>query len=110
MAGLRTDIWVSALIRRAELAGAFATVIARGDEVAGDVVVKVCPRAGRARLYAPSPGEDGARVWIDPLGGYAPEAEADAYLQRRRDRDPDVWIVEIEDRDGRSFIAGEAVR
>jgi hypothetical protein len=106
MDALRTEIWVAALVRRAELGGAFATVATRGDPDAGAVVVKVNLLDGRARAYAPALDAEGRRAWIDPLGGDAPGAEADvdAYCRRRREGDPDVWVVEIEDRRGRSFI------
>jgi hypothetical protein len=103
---LRTEIWVSGLIRRAEVGGAFAAVAARGDVDAGAVIVKVNTLDGLARAYAPALGPDGERIWIDPLGRDEPvvEAEVDDYLRRRRSRDPDLWVVEIEDRRGRSFI------
>jgi len=110
MSVLKSDIWVSALLRRASVAGAFGAVVARGDSDAGAVVVKVNLLDGRVRLRAPAIDLDGARIWINPLGAASAdddtvlEAEADAYVKRRRDRDPDVWVVEIEDRHGRDFI------
>lgn len=106
---LRTEIWVSALIRRAEAGGAFAAVAARGDADAGAVVVKVNLLDGRARAYAPALAGEGGTTWIDPLGRDAPcpEPEVDAYLERRRARDPDLWVIEIEDRMGRSFLTEE---
>jgi hypothetical protein len=105
---LRTEVWVSALIRRAQVGGAYATVAARGDPDAGAVVVKVDLLDGRARAWAPALDPEGRRAWINPLGGdgLAPEAEIDAYCRRRRERDPDLWVVEIEDKQGRSFIEG----
>ena len=61
---LSTDIWVSALIRRAELSGAFGMVIRKGDARAGAVLVKVLNRPqGTARLYAEATRLDGERVW-----------------------------------------------
>ena len=106
MESLRTEIWVAALIRRAQVGGAFATVAARGDPDAGAVVVKVNLLDGQARAFAPALDADGRRTWIDPLGGGAPDLEGkvDDYLRRRRERDPDLWVVEIDDRRGRSFI------
>ena len=102
---LPTDLWVQALIRRAGLEGAFAVVARRGDTRAGAVLVKVVDRrAGEARLFAEAlRGTDAERVWRQPHPG-APEAELDRYAERQLRYDPDLWIVEIEDRDGRHFL------
>ncbi len=103
---LRTEIFVSALVRRAEVAGAFAAVVARGDGDAGDVVVKINALNGAARVFVPSFDLEGERAWIEPIGdgGFVAEADADAYVRRRLERDPDTWVVEIEDKAGRSFL------
>ncbi len=101
---LSSDLWVSALIRRAELGGAFASVVRRGDERAGTVVVKAFDtRTRRARLYTEAFGPDGDRLWIQPVVSES-ESELDAYIQRQITYDSDLWVVEIEDRDGRHFI------
>lgn len=101
---LSTDLWVSALIRRAELAGAFATVARKGDARAGTVIVKAFDTSNRrARLYSEAFGPDGERLWMQPVESEF-EAELDDYLQRQIRYDPDLWIIEIEDREGRHFI------
>lgn len=105
---LPTDVWVAALIRRAELGGAFATVARRGDARAGGVLVKVFDTATRqAALYTEAFGPDGARLWIRPVEP-GPEGEIDAFAARQLGYDPDLWVVEIEDREGRHFLT-EAV-
>lgn len=101
---LSSDLWVSALIRRAELGGAFATVARKGDARAGTVIVKVFDTSTRkARLYSEAFGPDGERLWMQPVESEM-ESELDAYLQRQAGYDPDLWVVEIEDREGRHFI------
>jgi hypothetical protein len=101
---LSSDLWVSALIRRAEIGGAFATVARRGDTRAGTVIVKAYNTSTRqARLYTEAFGADGERLWIQPVVNEM-ESELDAYIQRQIGYDPDIWVVEIEDRDGRHFI------
>jgi len=101
---LSTDVWVSGLIRRAELEGAFATVVRKGDARAGDVVVKAYDTSSRtARLYSQSLDMQGQPLWLQPVASEM-ESELDAYLERRRKYDPDLWIVEIEDRHGRHFL------
>jgi hypothetical protein len=102
---LSTDIWVSALFRRAERGGAFPAVIRKGDPQAGAVLVKVVDRrAGRAALYAEAlKGEAGGRVWMRPVASEE-EAALDAYAERQLRFDPDLWIVEIDDPGGRHFL------
>jgi hypothetical protein len=105
---LSTDIWVSALFRRAEQGGAFATVIRKGDLRAGAVLVKVVNRrAGEARMFAEAFSTDGDRIWMQPVANQD-EAALDAYAERALRIDPDLWIVEIDDLLGRHFLT-EAV-
>ena len=105
---LATDLWAGALIRRAELSGAFAVVARKGDARAGAVLVKVLNRSDRtARLYAEATRMDGERVWMQPAAT-TDEVELDRYIERAVRIDPDIWVVEIEDREGRHFLT-EAV-
>jgi hypothetical protein len=101
---IASDVWVGALIRRAELSGAFATVVRKGDARAGSVIVKAYDSAERkARVYTEAFCPDGERLWIQPVSSDQ-ESELDAYIQRQVGYDPDLWVVEIEDRQGRHFI------
>ena len=101
---LSTDVWVAALIRRAELGGAFAVVARKGDARAGSVLVKALNRRnGTARLYAEATRGDGERVWMQPVAA-TEEADLDAYIARTVRIDPDVWVVEIDDAQGRHFL------
>ena len=101
---LPTDVWVGALIRRAELGGAFAAVARKGDARAGAVLVKAVNRGdGTARLYSEAVRGDGERIWMQPIAS-TDERELDGYIERARRFDPDVWVVEIEDREGRHFL------
>ena len=105
---LSTDIWVGALIRRAELNGAFAVVARKGDPRAGAVLVKALDRRkGQARLYAEATSQDGERIWMRPAHA-EDERDLDAYVERALRVDPDLWVVEIDDVQGRHFLT-EAV-
>jgi len=103
---LKTAIWASALVRRAQAGGASAFVARKGDADAGAVLVKVATLDGRARLYAPARNPEGERVWLDlssgPLG--VEERAVEEHAARRAERDPDLWIIDIEDRAGRHFL------
>ena len=101
---LSTDLWVSALIRRAEIGGSSATVVKKGDERAGTVIVKAWnTRERTGRLYTEAFGPDGERLWMQPIVSEF-ECELDDYVERQRKYDPDLWVVEVEDREGRHFI------
>ncbi|MFN3511440.1 MAG: DUF1491 family protein [Phenylobacterium sp.] len=101
---LSTDIWVAALIRRVELGGGFAVVARKGDARAGSVLIKVLNRGqGTTRLYAEATRGDGERVWMQPSLSET-EADLDRYIERALRIDPDLWVVEIEDREGRHFL------
>lgn len=103
---LPTSLWVDALIRRVSLGGASAFVLQRGDAERGDVLVKLALLDRTARLFSPSMDMDGNRVFLDlVVQGVGPEeAVIDDYVVRARKRDSDLWVVEIEDRDGRHFL------
>lgn len=100
-------LWVSALLRRAMSGGAFATIVHRGDEDRGDVLIKVTRARGEAKLYAPAFDPEGP-TRFEGLPA-ADEREADEVIARRLKNDRDLWVVEIEDRDGRHFLT-ETVR
>jgi hypothetical protein len=102
-----SHLWVSALLRRATLAGAFAVIVHRGDEDRGDVLVKVTPGRGRAQLYGPAFNPDGLSEFELLMPDN--EADVDALIEKRLKADRDLWVIEIEDREGRHFIV-EKVR
>ena len=106
---LNSDLWVGALIRRAQIEGANATVVRKGDARAGTVIVKAYNTSDRtAQVFTEAFGQDGDRLWIQPVTGT--ETDIDAYIDRQRGYDPDLWVVEIEDRQGRNFITEPVAR
>lgn len=103
---LPTKLWIDALIRRVQTDGASAFVLQRGDSERGEVLIKISSLNGEARLLRPAIDMDGTRIMLDLTAqGVGPiEAEIDDYLRRARDRDQDLWVIEIEDRDARTFV------
>jgi hypothetical protein len=99
---LTADFWVRAYLARLRLADIPAFVTARGDETAGTVAVKVNTLDGRARAFTRINDATGARVWTVQEEGE--EAAVDAALARARRFDPDLWVIEIEDREGRHLL------
>lgn len=104
-ARLKAGIWVAAYIRRCFSADKPAMLRHRGDEQAGTVLIKVNRLDGTAMVLSPSFGIAGARVWLRATGTEpVAEAQADAYIDKRRARDPDLWLVEVESRDGDAML------
>lgn len=99
---LKAEIWVKALLRRCEVAGVSAFVVRRGDTGSGTVLLKVNTLDGEAEIYSPARDGEGELIWL--AKGRQAEAEADAYIEKQRAFDPDIWVVEIEDREGRHFL------
>jgi hypothetical protein len=100
---LASGIWVSAYLARLQLAGIPVYIAAKGDATAGAVIVKAATLDGKARAFQRSFDlMTGARAWIVLAEGA--EADVDAALSRQRARDPDLWIIEVEDRQGRTLL------
>ncbi|ESR22768.1 DUF1491 family protein [Lutibaculum baratangense] len=108
---VKSGVWVGAYLRRVAAEGMFAVVAKKGAEEAGAIFVKVNRLDGTAELYGPAPqtafdeGEADDRRWraIVPTPG-APESEVDGRLERERRFDGDLWIVEIDSREGRHLL------
>jgi hypothetical protein len=111
---IKSEIWVKAFLRRCIAEGVGVYVTASGDQSAGAIYIHVDDLAGAHHLYAPAPaGLDSASderrfvACFKPEG--ASEAEVRDYLRRQRQYDPDLWVVEIEDRRSRHFLGDELV-
>lgn len=109
---LKSAIWVAAYIRRCNSEGSYAVVRRRGAEEAGAIFVKVSRLDGTAALFGPAPqtafgdGRPSDHLFVPFFPGqFAPEAEVEARIQREQRFDPDLWLVEVEDRAGRNFLA-----
>lgn len=101
---VKAGIFVRALIRRAEVAGAAAFVVRKGSEEAGAVLVKLALLDGSCTVLSQARRGEGELVWVKPLGDKVDEAAASAWFDKQIKFDPDLWIVEIEDREGRTFV------
>jgi hypothetical protein len=112
---LKSGVWVSAYVRRCFVEGAFAVIRRRGEEEAGAIFIKVNRLDDTADVYGPAPqaaiggdldsGQPFGRAFSPAMKTMpAPDAEAEAYLARQIRFDPDLWIIETEDRAGRHFL------
>jgi hypothetical protein len=98
---LRSDIYVSALVRRVFSMGGFAAVEHKGAEEAGAIFIRTRSRDGRENLYGPAPqnffdeDDDGQRKFETRLVNAEPDAVREA-LERELRFDSDLWLVELE--------------
>ena len=104
MARLKTELRATALIRRAQVGGAFAAVLRRGDPDAGALWV-ILRKGTELYCHTEAMGMSGAREWYQD--GPFDEVELGLKTNKAVDRDPDLWIIEVEDAQGRAFLDGQ---
>ena len=108
--GLTTGIWVSAQVRICDRAFIPATIVRHGNDDAGTVLVKINRFEQGVTVYAQATSLGGEPAWSRGTGPKpVTEAEADAYIERQVKFDPDVWVLEIEDRKGQYKLDGKVV-
>ncbi|MGE0024721.1 MAG: DUF1491 family protein [Hyphomicrobium sp.] len=108
---LKSEIWVKAYVRRSASAGRQAYVVRHGDDDAGAIYIRINRLDGTSLLYGPAPaslsGLETDRRWVAHFKGEArADAEVDGMLEREARTDPDLWIVEVEARDGAHGLEG----
>jgi hypothetical protein len=108
VARLTTRFWVDAYLARLRLQDIPAFVVAHGDDTGGAVLVKLATLDGAARLFQRSFDlMSGERRWVELTSGAEPEV--DAAVTRQRGFDPDLWVIEVEDRQGRHLLEEEGL-
>jgi len=100
----RTDLWVSAFLRRHNDLGQICVVSRRGDPIAGQIFIEVDHLNGEMSLYAPAPtaahdGNPEERVFIRRFDHVSP-ADIRARLLREEEFDPDYWLISLDARGG----------
>ena len=100
---LTSGVWVSAYLTRLRLADIPAFVVARGDETAGAVLVKLNTLDGNAKAFQRSfDMMTGERTWMVLAEGV--EHDVDVSVAKQRSFDGDLWVIEVEDRQGRTLL------
>lgn len=103
MTRLTAELWVAAYLTRLRLSDIPAFVTQKGDATAGAVLVKMNTLDGQATAYQRSFDlMTGDRRWVTLSEG--DEASVDAALSRQKGFDPDLWVIEVEDRQGRHLL------
>ncbi len=106
MARLDTQTLVSALIRRVQNAGGFATVVHKGDASGGIILVQLLDRGRFGTLLERLTDLDGHQTMVPCWpGNEVQPSEISNYISRRKRSDPDLWLVELDIADGERFAA-----
>jgi hypothetical protein len=107
---LKTRFQVQAAVRLGSTRNIPVVVARRGDEDAGVILLKLNRRDLGFEVLAQTRSGAGELVWQRVTGAMpVAEADADAYIARAVNRDPDVWVIEIEDRDAGPLFPGPIV-
>ncbi len=107
---LKTDLWIRAQIRLCDIRFIPVVIARRGDSDAGQVIVKRNLMDGTFEVFARTVTLDGAPAWRRATGPNPVDEEAArSVIDREANFDPDIWVLEIEDRDGSYELDGPVV-
>jgi len=98
---LPTHLIVGALLRRVNDAGGIAMVRAKGEPQGGAILLLIEDRRGPTRVLERRIGFDGQTSLTDS----DPTDDAEAYWRRRREYDPDLWVIELDVPEAERFAA-----
>ena len=108
MPRLTARFWVDAYLARLRMFDISAFVVAHGDDTGGAVLVKMATLDGQAAVFQRSFDlMTGDRKWVELTKG--DERDVDEAITRQRGFDPDLWVIEVEDRQGRHLLDEEGL-
>lgn len=109
-ARLKTHLQIGAAVRLGSRLAIPVTVARRGEADAGAILIKLNQGAGRVSVLTQFRDFDGRLSWLRATGPQpVEEAICDAYIEKAVKRDPDLWVVEVEDREGRHLFEGAII-
>lgn len=108
MAKLTSRFWVDAYLTRLRMFDIPAFVVAHGDDTGGAILVKLSTLDGKAVLFQRSFDlMTGFQSWSELANGL--DGDVEASIDRQKSFDPDVWVIEVEDRLGRHLLRQEGL-
>jgi hypothetical protein len=107
---LSSALWVATHLRQLDQQAVSYYVVQRGADESGTVILKQNALGNGCRVLTQIRDEVGEVAWLAAFHGkWVDEAEADAYIHRARTRDPDCWVIEIEDAQKRNPFEGKII-
>ncbi len=99
-ARLPVHVWVDAHLKPLNDRGVFFYIHQRGEQNSGMILLKLNGLAGKCRVLVQQRNFEGEMGWMNAISKeFVEESLADQYIQRAITRDPDLWVIEIEDRE-----------
>ncbi len=103
---LPAKLIASAIIRSVNTAGGFATILAKGDESGGSIIIVLAEKGQVSGVFERVLGLGGVYAWM-PVGPQDVDEPGliQHYIDQRRQNDPDLWLIELDTPDPARFIA-----
>lgn len=109
-ARLPVHLWIDAQLRPLNDRGVFYYIQQRGERNSGVILLKLNGLNGDCKLIIQQRNLDGDLGWMNALNkDIVSESDADAYIQRSVSRDPDLWVIEIEDKEMTNPFEGKMI-
>lgn len=109
-ARLPVHLWIDAQLRPLNSRGVFYYIQQRGEQNSGVILLKLNGLGGECKLLIQQRDLDGKLGWMNALNkDIVSESDADAYIQRSILRDPDLWVIEIEDKEMNNPFEGDMI-
>lgn len=103
-----TAVWVDAQLRKFQAEGKSCYVMNKGAYATGTVILKINLLGSGCFLLQQQRNLDGELGWMRLMKGeVVSEITVDDYIRRAIDRDPDLWAIEIEDKEGINPFEGK---
>jgi len=105
-ARLTSQMLVSALLRRTQAEGGMATILHKGESISGTIVVQLLERGANRGFFERLTNLSGTLELV-PCGPQETDQQYEimAYISRRVDVDPDIWLVELDIASGHHLAA-----
>jgi len=104
------SVWIDAHLRRLNERGQGYYILNKGAFASGTVLIKINLLDGYSKILTQIRDENGDLGWMNALKDErVAENDADAYIRRSVERDSDVWVIEIEDREGFNPFEGKVI-
>ena len=105
-ARLAAGVEAKALMRRITSQGGFATILAKGDEERGSILLVIAEKGRHFSCLERQLQLDGSYHWARTGPASESEmAEISQFLEKKRRSDPDLWQIELDIADGERFVA-----